>query len=86
MEELRACLAANLLSDGRRSGWINAGHAHVEYVSPSGGLHEKRPNNGGGRIDDGRWTTRIGHCNFAILANASQSMGERRFIQTERTV
>ena len=71
VKDSKPCLAADRLADDGRSRRINAGHAHGEYISPSGGLHEKRPNDGGGRIDAGGWTTRVGHRHFAIAEQSA---------------
>jgi hypothetical protein len=74
MKGSRAGLAADLLSDDRRSGRINAGNAYIEYTSPSGGVYEKRPNKIDRRIDDGRWTARIGHRTSSLVIDIWQSV------------
>ena len=74
MKGTRAGLAADLLSDDRRSERINAGSAYIEYTSPSGGVHEKRPNKIDRRIDDGRWTARIGHRTSSLVIDIWQSV------------
>jgi hypothetical protein len=71
MNDSKAGLAADLLSDDRWSGRINAANSHIEYVSIGGRLHEKRPHDIDRRIDYGRLTTRIGAFLETSSANAS---------------
>src|SRR5258708_5133750 len=87
MEKSRAGLARDFLPGRRGAWWIYAIDAHIQHVSPPGGLHEKRPNDLNRCIDYSRWTARIRHRNFAFLgslANASQLKRERRFIRSGR--
>jgi hypothetical protein len=58
MKDSKVGLAADRLSDDRRSGRINANDAQVEYTSPSGGVGEKRPDNIDRCDNDSRWAAR----------------------------
>jgi hypothetical protein len=61
MKDSKAGLAADLLSDDRRPGRIDAANAHIEHASPGGGLYEKGPHDIDRRIDHGGWTAHIAH-------------------------
>jgi hypothetical protein len=61
MKDSKAGLAADLLSDDRRSERIDAANSHIEHSSPGGRLDEKCPHDIDRRIDHGGWTARIGH-------------------------
>src|SRR6202043_2848053 len=61
MNDSKAGLAADPLSDDRRSGRIDAANSHIERASPDGRLHEKRPHDIDRPIDHGGGTAPIPH-------------------------
>src|ERR1700687_4269192 len=61
MKDSKAGLAADLLSDDRWSGRIDAANSHIEHVFPGGRLNEKCPHHVNRRIDHDGWTAHIAH-------------------------
>ena len=61
MKDSKAGLAADLLSDDRRSGRIDVANAHIENASPRGRLYEKGPHDIDRRIEHGGWTAHVAH-------------------------
>src|SRR5216684_2281266 len=74
VKQPRAGLAHDFLPGHGRTWRVHVVDAHIEDISPSGGVCEKRPNDLYGRVDDGRWTARIRHRNFNSLSNTCERL------------
>ena len=83
VKQPRAGLAQDFLPGHGRTWRVYAVDAHIEDMSPSGGVYEKRPNDPDRCIDDSRRTARIRHRNFASLSTTRKrrSVGEGRLFQ-----
>jgi hypothetical protein len=73
MKGLETAFAADLLSDDRRPGWIDAEDTQVEHASPSGRLQEEPPYDADRRIDDGRRAAQIRHGTPSPVTDTSRS-------------